>query len=145
MPDRMSIDVRAVIAAQLKGEAPPAPAEELLGLRFASWGDRESVWELDAEPRHYNPTGIVQGGVLCALADVSMATAFASTLEPDETFTTLELKINYLRPVRNGRLVATGRVVQRGRSVGLLESSIVDGEGRLVARSSSTVMILRPQ
>ena len=46
---------------------------------FVAWGDRESTWEMDAGPRHHNPTGVVQGGILCSIADVAMATAFAST------------------------------------------------------------------
>jgi uncharacterized protein (TIGR00369 family) len=141
--DRLSIDVRATIAAQLKGDAPPAPIESLLGLRFVSWGDAEAVFDLEAEPRHANPTGIVQGGVLCALADVAMATAFASTLQEGETFTTLELKMNYIKPVQTGRIVATGNVVHRGRTTGVLDCTIVDAEERLVAKATSTLLILR--
>jgi uncharacterized protein (TIGR00369 family) len=140
--NRLSIDVRATIEAQLKGEAPPAPIESLLGLRFVSWGDSESVFDMEAEPRHANPTGIVQGGVICALADVAMATAFASTLKEGETFTTLELKINYLRPVSTGRIVATGRVVHRGRTTGMLECVVEDAQGRVISRATSTCLVL---
>lgn len=143
MAERADIDVKAFIAAQLQGEAPPAPGEELLGLRFVAWGDRESTWEMDAGPRHHNPTGVVQGGILCSIADVAMATAFASTLEPGETFTTLELKTNYLRPVVEDTIRATGRVVHRGKRTGLLEAVIVDSRDREIARASSTVMLLR--
>jgi len=140
--ERADIDVRATIAAQLRGEAPPAPGEELIGLRFVAWGDRESTWELEAGACHHNPTGVVQGGILCSLADVAMATAFASTLEPGETFTTLELKINYLRPVVEDTIRAVGRVVHRGRRTAMLEAAIVDSSDREVARASSTVMVL---
>jgi uncharacterized protein (TIGR00369 family) len=141
--DRLAIDVKALIAAQLAGEVPPAPVEDLLGLRFVSWGDGEAVFELDAEPRHANPTGIVQGGVVCALADAAMATAFASTLEEGETFTTLELKMNYVKPVREGRIAATGHVVHRGRTTGVLECTVLDADERLVAKATSTLLILR--
>ncbi len=102
MGERADIDVKAYVAAQLRGEVPNAPGEELIGMRFVAWGDRESTWELDAGPRHHNPTGVVQGGILCSIADVAMATAFASTLEPGETFTTLELKIELPPPGRRG-------------------------------------------
>ena len=142
MAERRVIDLKAEIAAQFRGEAPLAPVEELLGLRFVAWGEGESRWELDAEKRFHNPTGIVQGGILTALADVSMATAFISTLSPNEMFTTVELKINYLRPVSVGTISATGRVLHRGRTTGLLESVVADGNGKEVARATSTVLVL---
>jgi uncharacterized protein (TIGR00369 family) len=69
--------------------------------------------------------------------------AYASTLDEGKSFTTLELKINFLKPVRAGRLVATGRVVKGGRTVGLVECEVVDDNDRLVARAASTCMTLR--
>jgi acyl-CoA hydrolase len=72
-----------------------------------------------------------------------MGMAYASTLAPGETFTTLELKINFLRPVWNGTLVAAGHVVQSGKTVGLTECDVTDDGGRLVARATSTCMTLR--
>jgi uncharacterized protein (TIGR00369 family) len=72
-----------------------------------------------------------------------MGMAYASTLDEGESFTTLELKINFLKPVRAGRLVATGRVVKGGRTVGLVECDVVDDNDRLVARVASTCMTLR--
>ena len=72
-----------------------------------------------------------------------MGFAYASTLEESETFTTLELKINFLHPVWRARLTATANVVQRGRTVGLVECDVTDAEDRLVARASSTCMTLR--
>jgi uncharacterized protein (TIGR00369 family) len=72
-----------------------------------------------------------------------MGVAYASTLAEQDTFTTLELKINFLRPIWEGRLTATGRLVNGGRSLGLLECDVVDASGRLVARASSTCMTLR--
>ena len=102
-----------------------------------------AVFELNTDlERHANPMGTVHGGILCDLADAAMGFAYASTLEQNETFTTLELKINFLRPVWQARLTATGNVVQRGRTVGLVECEIVDAQDRLVARASSTCMTL---
>jgi uncharacterized protein (TIGR00369 family) len=69
--------------------------------------------------------------------------AYFSQLEPGESFTTLELKINFVRPFWTGTLLAHGRVVHRGRTVGLTECDVVDAEGRLIARASSTCMTLR--
>jgi len=87
--------------------------------------------------------GTLHGGILCDLVDGAMGMAFFTTLEPGESFTTLELKINYLRPFWTGRLVAKGRVVSRGRTVGLTECDVEDVDGRLIARASSTCMALR--
>jgi uncharacterized protein (TIGR00369 family) len=96
-----------------------------------------------AEERHSNPMGTIHGGILCDLADAAMGMAYFSTLEPGESFTTLELKINYLRPFWTGRLVARGRVVQRGRTVGMTECDVEDEHGRLIARATSTCLTLR--
>jgi uncharacterized protein (TIGR00369 family) len=101
------------------------------------------VIEFVAEARHANPMGTLHGGILCDIADAAMGMAFASTLDEGETFTTLELKINFLKPVRTGRLVATGRIVKGGRTIGLVECDVVDEKERLVARASSTCMTLR--
>jgi uncharacterized protein (TIGR00369 family) len=87
--------------------------------------------------------GTLHGGILCDIADAAMGMAYASTLGDGESFTTLELKINYLKPVRTGKLRATGRVVKGGRTVGLVECDVVDDRDHLVARASSTCMTLR--
>jgi len=81
--------------------------------------------------------------VLCDIADAAMGMAWASMLADNETFTTLELKINFLRPVWRARLTAEGTVVQRGRTVGLAECAISDERGRLVAKATSTCLTLR--
>jgi uncharacterized protein (TIGR00369 family) len=121
----------------------PPPVAELIGFELESAGGGECVMSLEAQKRHENPMGTLHGGILCDLADGAMGMAFFSTLEEGESFTTLELKINYLRPFWTGRLVAKGRVVSRGRTVGLTECDIEDVEGRLIARASSTCMALR--
>jgi uncharacterized protein (TIGR00369 family) len=87
--------------------------------------------------------GTLHGGVLCDIADAAMGMAYASTLGEGETFTTLELKINFMKPVWTGKLLATGRVVKNGRTIGLVECDIVDAADQLVARASSTCMTLR--
>ena len=121
----------------------PPPVAELIGLRMVSAGGGESRMELEVEERHSNPMGTVHGGILCDLADAAMGVAYFSTLADGESFTTLELKINFLRPFWQGGLVANGRVVSRGRTVGLTECDVLDAEGRLIARATSTCMTLR--
>lgn len=132
-----------VIRMVQRGEASPPPVARLIGFTLTDVEPRRAVIAFDADRRHANPMGTLHGGILCDVADAAMGMAYAATLDEDETFATLELKINFLKPVRTGRLVATGRVVKGGRSVGLVECDVVDEEDRLVARASSTCMTLR--
>ena len=137
--------MRQQIEAILRGEAPPPPVAQLLGIRLLSIEDGECVFEMEARPEHANPMGTLQGGVICALADAAMGLAYASLLDEGESFTTLELKTNYLRQVIGGTLVATGRVVHAGRTIGLTTCDVVDGEGRKIAHATSTCMTLREE
>ena len=136
--------MRDLGARLLRGELAAPPIAQLIGFTLVAMEPGRAVYELEVDPaRHANPMGTLHGGVLCDLADAAMGTAYASTLAEGETFTTLELKINFVRPVWTGHLTATGRVVQGGRTVGLTECDVVDEQGRLVARVSSTCMTLR--
>jgi uncharacterized protein (TIGR00369 family) len=126
-----------------RGEAAPPPIADLIGFTLTEVDPGRAVIAFDAGPRHANPMGTLHGGVLCDIADAAMGIAYAASLDEGETFTTLELKINFLKPVRTGRLVATGRLVKGGHTVGLTECDVVDDKDRLVARASSTCMTLR--
>jgi uncharacterized protein (TIGR00369 family) len=121
----------------------PPPVADLIGFTVSEAGDGRTVVLLEAGQRHFNPMGTLHGGILCDIADTAMGIAFASTLAPDESFTTVELKINYLRPVREAKLRAEGRVVQRGRTLGYVECEVTDENGRLIAKSNSTCLVLR--
>ena len=122
----------------------PPPIAELVGLEVVSSTDGEVVMSLAVDERHGNPMGFVQGGVICVLADGAMGFAFATTLADGDSFTTVEMKTNFLRPFTTGRLLATGRVLNRGRTLGLTEAHVRDEEGRLIAHATSTCMALRP-
>ena len=115
----------------------------LVGFRPTSLGLGTAVFQLEAGPQHANPMGTLHGGIICDVADAAMGTACASTLEEGETFTTLELKINFVRPFWSGTLIASARMVKTGRTIGLAECDVTDTDGRLVARAMSTVMTLR--
>ena len=123
-----------LIQSAQRGEIPPPPIAQLIGFSLSAIEPGRAMIDFTAEARHANPMGTLHGGVLCDIADAAMGMAWASTLGEGETFTTLELKINFLRPVWIGKLTATGRVVQGGRTVGLLECDVVDDQGRLVAQ-----------
>jgi uncharacterized protein (TIGR00369 family) len=126
-----------------RGEAPPPPVATLIGFSIVSVEPGHVVMGMEAGKQHANPMGTLHGGILGDLADAAMGMAYASSLDEGETFTTLELKINFLKPVWTGQLVATGRLVKGGHTVGLVECDVHDDAGRLVARASSTCMTLR--
>ena len=127
----------------MRGEAAYPPIAELIGFTVADLQPGRAVVEFEATERHANPMGTLHGGVLCDIADAAMGMAYAGTLNDGETFATLELKINFLRPVWKARLRATATVVHRGRSVGLTECDVTDEQQRLIARATSTCMTLR--
>jgi len=133
----------ATLVDRIKAGKIGAPVSELIGFRLTSVEPGKAVFELDAGPQHANPMGTLHGGVLCDVADAAMGIAYASTLGESESFTTLELKINFLRPFRTGKLIATARMVKAGRTIGLAECDVTDAEGRLIARAMSTCMTLR--
>jgi uncharacterized protein (TIGR00369 family) len=119
------------------------PVARLIGFEAKEIADGRAIVTLAAGPRHANPMGTLHGGILCDIADAAMGMAFASTLAPEETFTTVELKINFFRPVWEANLKAEGKVLRRGRSLGYVECEITDERGQLIAKASSTCMALR--
>ena len=130
--------------AMINGEVPPAPVAKLIGFNIVAVKPGEAVFEMQATTAaHANPMGTLHGGILCDIADAAMGVAYASNLGEGESFTTLELKINFFKPIWNARLTATGRVVKQGRTVGMVECDVVDEQGSLVARASSTCLTLR--
>lgn len=127
--------------AEGRGALPPIC--QTLGIELADVGPGVATAVLHADQRFWNPMGTVEGGILGDLADVAMGIAFSGTLESGESFTTLEMKMNFLRPVKEGRLTGRATVVQRGKTVGMMECIITNEAGKIVAKGSSTVMVLR--
>jgi uncharacterized protein (TIGR00369 family) len=137
-------DFLSRIQQMLRGDLAPPSIAQTLGFTLREASDGRAVFVMTTRmDRHANPMGTLHGGVLCDIADAAMGTAYGTLLDPGESFTTLELKINFVRPVWETTITATGRVVQRGKSVGLTECDVVDDQGRLVARASSTCLTLR--
>lgn len=132
-----------LIDAMLRGEKPPPPIAKLIGFKIISLEPGQVIVELDVDERYANPMGTLHGGILCDIADAAMGLAYASTLDEGESFTTLELKINYLKPIWQAKLRAVGKVVKRGKTIGLVECDVIDEQSNLVARASSTCMTLR--
>jgi uncharacterized protein (TIGR00369 family) len=113
---------------------------ETLGARIIEAEPGRVVLELEAGPQHRHGGGVVQGGVITQIADAAMGMSLATMQEDRIWNTTIELKINFIRPVVSGRVRAIGRVVQMRQTLLFGEADVVDEEGRLVARASSTCM-----
>jgi uncharacterized protein (TIGR00369 family) len=129
--------------AQPARRPPIAPIAQLIGFEVGEGSDGRAVMTLQAGPQHANPMGTLHGGVLCDIGDAAMGYAFASTLAEGETFTTIDLRISFLRPVWNALLRAEAKVVHRGRTLGHVECDITDDKGKVIAKLSSTCMVLR--
>jgi len=127
------------------GRIPAPPAAETLGWTMEDIDPATGTVRVafDAKPAFCNPMGNVQGGFLAAMLDDTMGPALVATLAPGEFAPTLELKVNFLRPARPGRLVGTGRVVHRGGTVAFLAGDLSDAEGNLLATASATARIVR--
>jgi uncharacterized protein (TIGR00369 family) len=134
-----------VLERIISGEVPGAAVAELIGMRMIAAEPGRVTFELDAGPEHSSPPGTLHGGILCDLADAAMGCANLSQLEEGETFATVELKINFLKPVWTDRLSAVGEVLKAGRTLSLLDCRITDESGSLVAYATSTCMTLREE
>ena len=134
-----------LVERMARGEVAPPPIAQLIGFQVTQLEKGRCRIEFVASAQHANPMGGLHGGVLCDVADAAMGMSYASTLGEAESFTTVELKINFLRPFRTGKLFAEGFVVNGGRNLGWTECEIRDGSGRLIAKAGSTCMTLRPE
>ena len=128
-----------------RGDAPAPEIAKLFDMRITEVADGRTVMQMPVDSRYGNAIGTLHGGILCDLADAAMGTAFATTCEEGDSYATVELKCNYLRPVWKTLLTATAWVVSRGKTMGLAECEVRDQENRLLAKLSSTLTILRPE
>jgi uncharacterized protein (TIGR00369 family) len=129
--------------AMLRGDTTPGVAR-LIGFVLKSIEPGKAVVELQADKRHHNALGTLHGGIYCDVADAAMGLAYGATLGEGESFTTIELKINFLGAVKEATLRAEAHVVKAGSRVGYVECDVKDEQGRLVAKASSTCLRLKP-
>lgn len=120
-----------------------SPVEQFLGTFPVEVGDGLVTFEMEVKDAYLNPQGTLMGGMISALADLAMGVAFATTLQEGETFTTIEVKVNFMKPVWNGTIRAEGKVMKRGKTIGLSTCDLYDGTGSLIAYGTSTCMALR--
>ena len=143
MSERARLNLPERIQGMLDGSVPPAPIAKLIGFKVVSVASGKAVIEFEAGEKHANPMGTLHGGMLCDISDAAMGLAYASRLNEGESFTTLELKINFLKPIRKAKLRVEGYVVNEPRTVGLVMCDVFDEQEKLIARASSTCMTLR--
>lgn len=139
--DRSGLEFMRAVAA---GEVPPPPIAQLLNIRLREVDHGLAVFECEPDQSVYNPIGVVHGGLVCTLADSAAGCAVHTTLEPGVAYTSVDITVNYLRPVtlNSGTLVVTGKVVRSGRRMALAAVEVHDGAGRLVATATSNCLIM---
>jgi uncharacterized protein (TIGR00369 family) len=135
----------AYLQAMRAGEYPAPPLAHALGFELAEVEDGRAVFELVPEEYHYNPIGMVHGGVAATLMDSAMGCAVQSRLPAGTGYTTLEMKVNLLRAITvdTGRVRCEGSLIHAGRSTALAEARLTDSGGRLLAYATSTCLLLR--
>ncbi len=138
-----SYDGLGFLRAIIDGTLPRPPIFELFGINGSEAEHGRVAFEGIPEFRHYNPIGSVHGGFAATLLDSALGCAIFSTLKKGETWTTLELKINYVRALTKdtGPVRAEGRVIHRGKRIATSEGDLKDREGKLYAHASTTCMI----
>ena len=119
-----------------------APIARLLGFDVLPGGPGEATVVIDCGVKHHNPMGRAQGGLLSAVADAAMGIAFARTLTDGQDFSTIELKINFIRPVVTGRVEARAKVIERGLRIGFVECELLNERGKRVATATSTCTVV---
>ena len=139
----LSYDGLSFIRAMAAGELPAPPIMETLGFTLIEAETGVAVFTGTPEFRHYNPIGVVHGGFAATLLDSAVGCAIHTTLSKGEAYTTLELKLNLVRPLtdKTGPVRAEGRVIHRGRTVATAEGHLKDAGGKLYAHATTTCMI----
>ena len=119
------------------------PYFELLSMKLTDIGIGYAILEIELAKKHLQPFGVVHGGVFASIIDAAAFWSLYYGIEdPDTGLTTVDLKLNYLAPAVSGKLIARGRQIKVGRTLGYAEAQVVDQEGKVLAHGTSTVIIL---
>ena len=133
--------LKAIIA----GELPPPPISELIGMQLTEASEGRAVFTCEPAEYHYSPLGMVHGGIAATLLDSAMGLAVVSMLPVSTSFTTLELKVNYVRPVseKTGMLYCEGKIIHMGNRIATAEGRMTDALGKLYAHGTTTCLVVR--
>jgi uncharacterized protein (TIGR00369 family) len=119
-----------------------SPYFSLLSMELQEFEIGSSLVEIVVQEKHLQPFGVVHGGVFATLLDAAAFWAVYPDLDEDCGMTSVDLKLNYLAPASSGKLIARGRKVKLGKTLGLGEAEVTDEQGRILAHGTSTVIIL---
>ena len=136
----------AYLKALQTGELPSPPIAVLMGMWIAGVSEGRVVFALEPAEYHYNPLGTVHGGVMATLLDSALGCAVQSMLPAGTSYTTIELKVNYLRPItaQTGTVYCEGKIIHLGGRIATAEARLTDAEGKLYAHGTTTCLIIRP-
>jgi uncharacterized protein (TIGR00369 family) len=128
------------------GEIPPPPIAVLLGMGIAEVEEGRAVFTARPAEYHYNPIGVVHGGLAATLLDSAMGCAVHSTLPAGAGYTTLEIKVNYVRAITSetGEVRCEAKIIYQGGRTATAEGRITDASGKLYAHGTTTCIIFRP-
>ncbi|WP_344339751.1 PaaI family thioesterase [Agrococcus versicolor] len=131
------------LQAMIDGEIPPPPMISLMDLDLVSVSPGTATFTCQPDESHYNPIGAVHGGYVCTVLDSAAGCAVHTTLPAGVGYTSLEIKVSYLRAVRGttGPLTAVGTVTKPGSRVAFAEAVVTDSDGRVVATATSTLLV----
>jgi uncharacterized protein (TIGR00369 family) len=134
------------LKALQSGELPPPPIAVLMDMWITEVSEGRVVFAAEPAEYHYNPLGTVHGGVMATLLDSALGCAVQSMLPAGTSYTTLELKVNYLRPIttKTGTVYCEGKIIYVGGRVATAEGRLTDAAGKLYAHGTTTCIILRP-
>lgn len=129
------------------GKLPPPPIAQLMGFRLTEVEPGHAVFEITPGEQHYNPIGVVHGGVAMTLLDSAMGVCVHTKLPAGIGYTTLEAKTNLVRAItgKTGRLRAIGKVIHFGKRIATAEGRLEDAEGKLYAHATTTCIVLNGQ
>jgi len=135
----------AYLQAIKNGEMPPPPIAVMMGMDMHEVSEGKVVFTLQPAEYHYNPLGTVHGGVAATLLDSAMGCAVQSLLQLGQWYTTLEIKVNYLRALKEstGTVYCEGKIIHLGGRTAIAEGRVVDEEGKLYAHATTTCILLR--
>ena len=135
------------LLAMGEGRLPMAPMGELMGMEPVEAQEGRVVFAAEPGPQHYNPIGLVHGGLAMTMLDSAMGCAVHTTLGPGVGYTSVETKVNFTRPITadTGRVLCEGTVINRGRTIALAEGKVYAADsGKLLAHGTSTCLIIQP-
>ena len=134
------------LRAMSRREAPPPPLADVLGFKFEKIESGEVTVTLEPEEFHYNPMGVLHGGMAATLFDSALGCAVQSLLPPGYIAPTMQLQVSYVRSitVQTGKVFCTGKVIHMGKKSATAEGRIIDTDGKLYAHSTGTFILTGP-